>query len=66
MAAKYLVVLILLVPCYFLNKLLQKIIQPRRSGGRFFGYLFSVLAFVFIYSFLVVQIVAYLFPSSMK
>jgi hypothetical protein len=66
MLIRFFLILILLVPCFFINKFLQKIIQPRRSGVRFFVYMFSVFALVFLYTFLLVRIVVYLFPAPMK
>jgi hypothetical protein len=66
MLIRFFLILVLLIPCFFINKFLQKKLQPRRSGGRFFVYLFSVFGLVFIYTFLVVRVALYLFPAPMK
>lgn len=55
-------ILLSLVPAYYLNAWLQKVIRPRQSFGRFMLYLVVSLALVFAYTFLVVTIISWVFP----
>jgi len=60
--------LIFLVVCFsvglafYINKRLQKWIQPRKSLARLGFYIFSAFALVFIYAFLLVWAIAHIFP----
>jgi len=58
------VVLIMLsmVPAYYINVWLQKIIQPRRSFFLFLLYMFSCFLLVFGYTFFITTIIFKLFP----
>ena len=42
-----------LIPAYFINRYLLKLIQPKRSGLRLIQYLIIVLAAAFLYTFLI-------------
>jgi len=53
-----------LLPVYMLYKYLEKIMRPRESLQRFFFWLVTVLAMVFVYTFLVVFIIKLLFPGA--
>jgi hypothetical protein len=55
-------ILLSLLPVYYVNKWLQKVIQPRRSFGHFMLYLVACLVLVFAYTFLVVAIISWVFP----
>ncbi len=57
-----LLLLALLVPFYFLQKLLQRWLQPRLSMGRLMLYLLIMLVLVFGYTFLLVWLMGKLFP----
>lgn len=57
-----LLLLVSLIPLYFLQKLLQHSLQPRRSLGRLMLYLLTMLALVFGYTFLLVWLAGKLFP----
>lgn len=57
-----LLLLVLLVPFYFLQKALQRWVQPRLSMGRLMLYLLVMLALVFGYTFLLVWLTGKLFP----
>jgi hypothetical protein len=60
-----LIVLVLsMILIFYANKLLQRRIQPRRTFLRFLIYIISAFAVIFIYTFFVVWIIAYLFPLS--
>lgn len=59
-----LVILALLFPAWYLNRWLQKIVQPRRSFAQFLLYMLLCFAMVFVYTFLVTAVVLRLFPAS--
>jgi len=60
------ILLISLAPAFYINRVLQKKINPRRSFGRLLTYILSALFFVFLYTFLMVALILYLFPVAMK
>jgi len=49
-------ILVAVIPAYFINKWLLKIIRPRESFPKFFLYLLVNLAIAFLYTWLVVFI----------
>ena len=57
-------ILLSLVPAYYINVWLQRVIQPRRSFGHFMLYLVVSLALVFAYTYLVVTIISWVFPRA--
>ncbi|MCZ2460262.1 MAG: hypothetical protein LC128_11650 [Chitinophagales bacterium] len=57
-------ILISLIPVYWLNKYSQKIIQPQKSLARLLLYLFSGVAFVFLYTFLLVLAIKMMFRGA--
>ncbi|HEY4149654.1 MAG TPA: hypothetical protein VGM41_12030 [Chitinophagaceae bacterium] len=57
-----LIILVSLLPAWYFNRYLQRIIQPRRSFGRFLLYLLSGFAMAFGYTFIIVWIISRLFP----
>jgi len=59
-----LIILVSLIPVYWLNKKLQSTIRPKESLARLFLYILSGFALVFIYTFLVVFIVKKLFRGA--
>ncbi|MEO7924138.1 MAG: hypothetical protein ABIR30_10695 [Chitinophagaceae bacterium] len=60
----FFLILLSLVPVYLFYKWLEKRIQPRESPQRFLGWLLSVLALIFVYTFLVVLVIRILFPGA--
>ncbi len=58
------IILVSLFPVYFLNRYIQKMIQPRKSLARLLSYLFSGFALVFVYTFLLVLVIKKLFPGA--
>jgi len=44
-------ILIAIIPAYFLNKFLLKVLRPKESPGRFFLYLLTCLALAFAYTY---------------
>lgn len=58
------IILLSLIPAWYINGWLQKVIQPRRSFGHFLLYLLASLVLVFVYTFLVVTIISWVFPRA--
>ena len=57
-----LVVLILaMVPAYYLNRWLQRVMRPRENAGRFFLFLFANFVLIVVYTVLIVGVVVRLF-----
>ena len=50
-----------MVPVYFLNRWLQRLMRPRESAGRFFLFIFSNLLLILVYTVLIVGLVVRLF-----
>jgi hypothetical protein len=59
-----LIILVSLLPAYFINKYLLKVLRPRQSLGKLLVYLLSSLLLVFIYTFLIVFIIKWIFPNA--
>jgi len=59
-----LIILVALVPVYSFNNYLQRIIQPRKSLGRLFLYLFSGMLVVFVFVLIVVLLIRLVFPTA--
>ena len=57
-------ILLSLIPAYYINRWLQKVLQPRRSLAHFLLYLLAALALVFLYTFLLVTIISFMFPPA--
>ncbi len=62
----WLVLLLSLLPAYYFHRGLLRLLQPRRSFGRFLLYLLSGLVMVFAYTYVVVWIISRLFPLPLK
>jgi hypothetical protein len=56
------IVLLSLIPVYYINLWMQKVIQPRRSFGRFLLYMLAGMGLVFGYTFLITSLIFKLFP----
>lgn len=56
-----LVIVIALVPFYYINRWLQRVIRPREAAGRFFLFIFANFLLVVVYSVLLVGLVVRLF-----
>ena len=50
-----------IIPVYYLNRWLQKVMLPRRSAGRFFLFVFANFLLVIVYTILIVGVVVRLF-----
>ena len=59
----YLIIILALVPIYYINRVLKRVIRPRESAGRFFLFLFANFFLVVVYTMSVVAIVVKLFPA---
>jgi len=58
-------IVVFMVGSYFLNKWLQWKIRPKQSLGRLTLYMLAVLTAVFLLSFLMVLIIAWLYPDEL-
>jgi hypothetical protein len=58
------IIVISLLPFYFLYKYLEKRIRPKESGRRFLCWLLAELALVFVFTFLIVFIIKLIFPKA--
>lgn len=56
------IILLSLIPAWYINAWLQKVIKPRQSFGQFLLYMVASLVLVFAYTFLVVTIISWVFP----
>ncbi len=57
-----LLIVLSVVIIFYINRFLEKKIKPRSSFGRFFTYIISAFAIIFLYTFSLVWIIAHLFP----
>jgi hypothetical protein len=62
----WLVILISLAPVFYINRIIQKKIEPRKSGKRLLIYMLVTFALVFAYTFLIVWAISHLIPHSIK
>ncbi|WP_148661147.1 hypothetical protein [Flavisolibacter tropicus] len=58
------IILLALIPAFYVNRWLQQIIQPRRSFVQLMLYILTCFAFVFVYTFLLVWIITQVFPQA--
>lgn len=50
-----------MVPVYYLNRWLQRVMRPRENAGRFFLFLLANFVLIIVYTVLVVGVVVRLF-----
>jgi hypothetical protein len=60
--AVLLIIILSLLPAYYINQQLLKFIEPRKAPVRFLSYMLSMFAFIFVYTFLIVWLIGRLFP----
>lgn len=60
--AVLLIIILSLLPAYYLNRQLLKFIEPRKAPLRFLTYMLSMFAFIFGYTFLIVWLIGQIFP----
>ncbi|HET6995897.1 MAG TPA: hypothetical protein VFI06_12985 [Chitinophagaceae bacterium] len=58
------IILVSIIPIYWLNVYLQRKIKPRQSFGRLFSYLLLSLLLIFAYTFLIVTVIGKLFAHA--
>jgi len=58
----FLFILISLVPVFYINKWFQSLIVPRKSFARLILYFLVIIELIFIYTYLLVIVIAKLFP----
>ncbi|HVW59887.1 MAG TPA: hypothetical protein VHC48_07625 [Puia sp.] len=57
------IVVVALVPLYYINRALVKAIRPRETAGRFFLFIFANFLLIVVYTMTVVAIVVRMFPA---
>jgi len=57
-------ILLSLVPVFYINRWLQNLVLPRKSMARLVLYFLVVLELIFLYTYLLVWVIANLFPVS--
>ena len=66
MKSRSLIILLVLVasmvPVYYLNRWLNRVVRPRESAGRFFIFLFANFVLVIVYVVFVVGLIVEIFP----
>ena len=66
MKSRSLIILLVLVasmvPVYYLNRWLNRVMRPRESAGRFFLFLFANFVLVIVYVVFVVGLIVEIFP----
>jgi hypothetical protein len=60
--AVLLIIVLSLLPAYYINLQLLKFIEPRKAPLRFLAYMLSMFAFIFGYTFLIVWLIGWIFP----
>ena len=57
-----LIIALALIPVYYFNRWLQRVLQPRESAGRFFLFLFVNFLMIVVYTVLMVGVVVRVIP----
>ena len=57
-----LVLVAAMVPVYFFNRWLQRVIRPRENAGRLFIFMLTNFVVVIVYTMLVVGMIVRIFP----
>ena len=57
-----LILVLALIPVYYLNRWLQRVVRPRDSAGRFFLFLIANFLLVIVYTVLIVGVVLRVIP----
>ena len=56
-----LALVVAMIPAYYLNRWLQRVIRPRENAGRFFLFLIANFVLIIVYTVLVVGVAVRLF-----
>lgn len=59
----FLIILLALVPIFYINRVLKRAIRPKETAGRFFLFMFANFLLVVVYTMTVVALVVRLFPA---
>ena len=57
-----LIIALALIPVYYFNRWLQRVLQPKESAGRFFLFLFVNFLMIVVYTVLMVGVVVRVIP----
>jgi len=57
-----LIIALALIPVYYFNRWLQRVLRPKDSAGRFFLFLFVNFLMIVVYTVLMVVVVLRVFP----
>lgn len=57
-----LIIVLALIPVYYFNRWLQRVLRPKDSAGRFFLFLFVNFLMIVVYTVLVVGVVVRVIP----
>lgn len=57
-----LILVLALIPVYYFNRWLQRVVQPRQSAPRFFLFLFTNFLLIIVYTVLIVGLVLRVIP----
>ena len=57
-----LVLVLAMIPMYYVNRWLQHMMQPRDNAGRFFLFVFVNFVLIIVYVLLVVGLIVRIFP----
>ena len=57
-----LIIVLALIPVYYFNRWLQRVLRPKDSAGRFFLFLFVNFLMIIVYTVLLVGIVVRVIP----
>ena len=58
-----LLLVLALVPMYYLNRWLQGVMRPRENAGRFFLFLFANFVLILFYTVFLVGLIVRIFPA---
>jgi len=58
----WLIIVVALVPLYYINRYLNKTIRPREAPSRFFLFIFANFLLVVVYTMSVIALIVKLFP----
>lgn len=61
-----LLLLLSLLPMYYVNRWLQRVMRPRESAGRFFLFMFANFVLIIAYTVFLVGLIVRIFPISVK
>ena len=58
----FLIILLAMIPIFYFNRWMQRVMRPRESAGRFFLFIFANFLMVVVYTVLVIGLIVRLFP----